>query len=248
MGDETRWVTKWVSKQLEMSREVVEADDRGAHAFTLVGGLDISYDPEGISDACVAGLVVLELPSKKVVYETFLECESSLPYIPGFLGFREAPLMLQLLERMVEEYGRKPDVVLVDGNGVLHNMACGSACHVGVLADVVSIGVAKTYFGGAIRTLPSQKELQLRTDAALLKAGDRVDLVDGATGKTVGAALRTSDGAARPVFVSVGHRICLDTAVAVVMACSGTFRIPEPIRQADLKTRDLYRRATRLVA
>lgn len=136
-----------------------------------------------------------------------------IPYVPGYLGFREAPAMIAALERLE----RMPDLLIVDGHGRSHPRRCGIATHLGVLVDVPSIGCAKTVLCG-------KPEGELGEEA-----GDRVPLVD--RGETVGVVLRTRRGAL-PVFVSTGHRVALDTAVAWILKLCDGRRLPVPIRMA----------------
>lgn len=139
------------------------------------------------------------------------------PYVPGLLSFREAPASLDALERL----GTEIDLLLVDGHGVAHPRRFGLACHLGVLADLPSIGVAKSRLVG-------------RHEEPAEERGSREALVDG--DEVVGAVVRTRAGV-RPVFVSVGHRVGLETAVELVLRCAPRYRLPEPIRQADRLSR-----------
>lgn len=112
----------------------------------LIGGLDLSFVPESTS-AAVACLVVCSYPECNIVYEEFELVELTQPYVPGFLAFREADFLVDLLERLrAKNPSLFPQVVLVDGNGIFHQQGCGLACHVGLRANVSAIGVAKTFF------------------------------------------------------------------------------------------------------
>ncbi|GAU90255.1 hypothetical protein RvY_02700-2 [Ramazzottius varieornatus] len=175
-----------------------------------VGGLDLSCPKDDQKRACAA-LVVTELPSLKVVYKDFITDRVNVPYVPGYLGAREYPLMGRVLERMRKQCPEqfKPQVLLVDGNGILHPRGCGSACHVGVKEKMPCVGVAKNFY-----RLPKWE--------ASFEDNIR--------------AVRLSKNSGKPVYVSVGSNIDLDTAVWVVKLCS-KYRIPEPIRQADLYSR-----------
>jgi deoxyribonuclease V len=139
------------------------------------------------------------------------------PYVPGLLSFREAPAILACLQRLPE----RPDLLLIDGQGLAHPRRFGLACHVGVLADLPTIGVAKSRLVGT-------------HEEPGIERGAWSPLVD--RGETVGAVLRTRRGV-RPVYVSVGHRVSLETAIDLVLRCTGRFRLPEPIRAADRLSR-----------
>lgn len=124
------------------------------------------------------------------------------------------------------------------GNGFLHPRQCGIACHLGVLADIPTIGSAKNFL--AIGDDLVMAKVKQAYKSVLLKRGDRHVLKGQASGIVYGAALRTTDAAPNPVFVSQGHRVSLDTALRIVLAVS-RFRIPEPIRRADLDSREYIR-------
>jgi deoxyribonuclease V len=145
--------------------------------------------------------------------------------VPGYLSFREAPALLAALGRL----HRAPDVILCDGQGLAHPRRFGLACHLGVLLDVPTIGVAKSRLIGT-------------HDEPAPRRGARTPLRD--AGETIGAVLRTRAGV-RPVYVSVGHRVSLETAIAIVLGCAPRFRVPEPVRRADgLASRRARRRAS----
>jgi deoxyribonuclease V len=139
------------------------------------------------------------------------------PYVPGFLFLREAPAALAALACL----RLRPDLVLVDGQGLAHPRRFGLACHIGVLAALPTIGVGKSCLLG--RYAPPGPD-----------RGAWTPLVD--ADETVGAVLRTRSHT-RPLFVSVGHRISLGTAVDYVLRCAPAFRLPEPIRLADRLSR-----------
>lgn len=133
--------------------------------------------------------------------------------MPGLLSFRELPALLAALARVRTHY----DAVLCDGQGIAHPRRFGLACHVGVALDVPAVGCAKSRLVGEY-TPPGHDR------------GTRSALVD--RGDVVGTVLRTRDGVA-PVFVSIGHRIDLEHAVRLVLACHEGFRLPAPTRRAD---------------
>jgi deoxyribonuclease V len=133
------------------------------------------------------------------------------PYVPGYLGFREVPALLAAWARL----DPKPDVILVDGQGLAHPRGLGLACHLGLVLGVPTIGVAKSLLVGEAAPGP--------------EAGDTAPILW--QGRRIGMALRTRRGAL-PLHVSVGHRVCLATAVAIVRAACDGRRLPVPIRAA----------------
>ena len=169
----------------------------------------------------------MDFESKEIVYEDYENETTAYPYLPGFLAFKEVPAYTILFERLKQNSPEMwPDLLMVDGNGLLHTRSCGVACHVGVLFDLPSIGVGKTVFAVDGLTQVGVKELSAQN---LNKAGDFVNLV-GDSGKVWGASLRATNESKVPLIVSIGHRVDLQTAIDITIACIGKFRIPEPIR------------------
>ncbi|XP_060774605.1 endonuclease V-like isoform X2 [Neoarius graeffei] len=214
-----------------------EPDFRG---LERVGGVDLSFIKGDEHNAC-AQLVILNYPELQVVYDVSeMVCLSS-PYVAGFLAFREAPPLLQLLHTLQREQPElMPQVLFVDGNGLFHYRGqCGEfglACHLGVLLDLPCVGVAKNLL--QVQGVVKNDE-HLSQISALSKAGDTFPLVTD-SGKILGQALRSSDRSTKPVYVSAGHRISLDTAVRLTRSCC-CYRVPEPTRQADLRSREYLR-------
>ena len=171
----------------------------------------------------------------KVVYEDWTkEVNVQSPYIPGFLAFKEVPSYEPLFKRLPKEF--TPQVLLVDGNGILHTREFGCACHIGVQFGLPTIGVAKKTFDvdGLVRSY-----VEDLCEQNLHKQHDSVELI-GNSGKCWGYGLRCGNSK-MPVFVSQGHRVSGETALAIVKLVGGNNKIPEPIRQADLRGRELVR-------
>lgn len=184
-----------------------------------VVGLDISYRTD--SDRVVAAAVVVETEGLAVVEEVLLEGTATFPYVPGLLAFREAPLLVSVLERL-----RTPlDLLLCDGQGLAHPRRCGVACHLGVITGLPAIGCAKNHLVGT-HAEPGPRR------------GDRKPLVDG--GDVLGHALRTQDGV-RPVYVSPGHLVGVDQAADIVLGLCSAYRLPDPLRRADHISRQALR-------
>ena len=232
----------WWLRQRMLRRYLVETDLIDPASIRFVAGVDISFIKSSETDACAA-LVICSFPALEVVYEQCERIALSAPYIPGYLAFREAPFILRLLARLRSARpDLAPDVVLVDGNGVLHPNRFGLACHLGVLAGVPTIGVGKSLHCVDGLTREGARELARR---ACARAGDAAALV-GDSGAVWGAVVRTSQsdsGDFSPLYVSVGHGLSLSSALEVVRRCC-RHRVPEPIRQADLRSREWLRRRT----
>lgn len=174
----------------------------------------------------------------KILYEDYEKETTSYQYIPGFLAFKEVPVYTILFDRLrANKPELWPEVLLVDGNGILHTRGFGAASHIGVVIDIPSVGVGKNVFAVDGITQHGVKEL---CDKTLLKGGDLQPLV-GDSGKVWGIAYRSTDESKNPIIISVGHRVSTETAIKVTKACIRKFRIPEPIRMADQKSRTLVR-------
>lgn len=177
----------------------------------VVAGADVSYKDD------VARAVVVILRDLELVEQVVVEEEVPFPYIPGLLSFREIPPLLSAWRKI----RTTPDVVIVDGQGVAHPRRFGIASHLGLVLDLPTVGCAKSLLCGAY-------------DEPGEKRGSWSPLVH--KEETVGAALRTRDGC-NVVYVSTGHRISLESAISVVLACAPRYRLPEPQRLADHLTR-----------
>jgi len=196
----------------------VQARGRFRRKLRRVAAVDCSPSPDGHLHACV---VICEPPDWDVVEESYASGRPMMPYVPGLLSFREAPIMLEALRKMPT----RPDVLLVDGQGIAHPRGVGIATHIGLHIDVPTIGVGKSRLVGTHGT-PGKGY------------GDWVALSH--KRKRVGVVLTTRAGT-KPVYVSVGNGIGLIPAARIVLACVGRYRVPEPIRQADKRSRQMAR-------
>jgi deoxyribonuclease V len=236
-------LVKWRQDQIALKEQLIKDDALSfdwpaskSRPLKFVGGLDISFVPHSETLAC-ACLVVLSWPSLEVVYERCVLVTLTLPYIPGFLAFREVPHLQQLIDEIRKS---RPDIIpqllVLDGNGILHPRGFGVACHLGVLSDIPTIGVSKKLF--VVDGLSKNKVIE-DFRKCCSRAGESMNLV-GDSGSVLGAALKTAADVINPVFVSVGHRITLKTALDLSSQMS-IVRIPEPTRQADLRSRKYIR-------
>jgi len=191
-------------------RARVEHADR-LEPVRLVAGCDASYGRH--ARTVRAAVVVIDASTMETVDRAEVEAETNFPYVPGYLTFREAPAMEAAFARL----RHRPDLLLVDGHGWAHPRRFGIACHLGVSLDLPAIGVGKSLLIGEEGPLAHER-------------GATAPLVH--RGEVIGVTLRTRAGV-RPVYVSVGHRVGLASAVRLVLSCGGGFRIPEPIRRAD---------------
>lgn len=178
----------------------------------FIAGADISApDRWGIARAAV---VVLNYPELELVEVKTAEGTPSFPYIPGLLSFRESPLVLAAWQKL----SVAPDLLLVDGQGTAHPRRFGIASHLGLLLDIPTIGCAKSRLCGTYKTVPRE-------------AGNFTELVD--NDEVIGVALCTKTGTA-PIYISIGHKVDLSSAIEWTMKCCRGYRLPEPSRLAHL--------------
>ncbi|HKQ30983.1 MAG TPA: deoxyribonuclease V [Burkholderiales bacterium] len=179
-------------------------------AIERVAGVDVGFEDGGrVARAAVA---VLDFPGLALCAQAIVRRPVTFPYVPGYLSFREIPVVLDALA----ELGTAPDVILCDGQGIAHPRRFGIASHLGVLIDIPTIGVAKSRLWGRYEEPPRER-------------GAWTPLLDG--DEPIGAVLRTRANA-KPLYVSSGHRVSLPTAIDLVMRCTTRFRLPETTRAA----------------
>ncbi len=195
----------------ESLRVRVIREDRFKREISTVGGVDVGFEDQG--KIARAAVVVLSLPDLQLIEQAIAYQPTLFPYVPGLLSFREIPTVLAALKRLEIT----PDLLLCDGQGIAHPRRFGLACHLGVLTNLPTIGVAKTRLIGTFSGLSEER-------------GSYVPLID--KEEQIGVVLRTRYGI-KPVFVSIGHRISLNSAVNYVMACTPRYRLPETTRWAD---------------
>lgn len=194
--------------QKELTKGLVFEDDPDDPS--LVAGVDVAFSRE--DDLLYAAIVVLDAESMEPVETVSASQQPVFPYIPGLLTFREGPVVLQAYEKLEAE----PDLLMFDGQGIAHPRGLGLAAHIGVLLDKPSIGCAKSRLVGEFKE-PKQKRGAMRT-LSLHR-------------KKVGVVLRTKDNT-KPLFVSPGHRVTVETAAKRVLEAGRGYRLPEPTRRA----------------
>ena len=196
--------------QQRLAGQVSRSNEVGTPHF--IAGVDISA---GKAQRMARGaVVVLNYPELRLVETQVVEAELNLPYIPGLLSFRESPLILAACEKLTAT----PDLVLVDGQGIAHPRRIGLASHLGLWLNTPSIGCAKSLLCGK-HEMPDEEP------------GSYAEIID--FGETIGAALRTKTRT-KPIYVSIGHKIDLQTAIHWVLECCRGYRLPEPTRLAHL--------------
>lgn len=220
------------AEQVALAARVIDHDTFDMSLVKLVGGLDITWGVLDEPDTGIACLVILSWPGLEVVHEEWLRVETKVAYQPGLLGFRECPAYAELFQR-VQGTGFDPEVLFVDGFGVAHPRRCGSASQLGILIGKPTIGVGKSLNSACLETEHVIKE---RMQAYGAVTSD----VHGMDGSVIACAVRKDSTHISPVYVSVGHMVSLETAVSMVQLCC-RFKIPEPIRKADIRSREHVR-------
>ncbi|WP_316803506.1 endonuclease V [Pedobacter nototheniae] len=191
--------------QIELAKKLVFTPLK---EIKTIAGADISFDKG--SSTMYAGMVILSFPEMIIQSYALETYETTFPYKPGYLGFKEVPALLKVWDLIPV----KPDVLVLDGNGILHPRRMGVASHFGVLANQPTIGCAKSILYGE-NHLPGKSKYSYTEIRSY--------------GETLGYALRTKDHN-KPVYISAGHLITSEQALAVLKKCIGNYRIPEPTR------------------
>ncbi len=184
-----------------------------------VAGTDISYLRE--RRLALGAAVLMSYPDLEVLEVATSAVKVAFPYVPGLLSFRELPALIPALEAL----STLPDLIFADGQGLAHPRGFGLACHLGVLTGLPTVGCAKSRLVG-------------EADEPGPEVGDREPLLY--EGRVVGAVLRTRENV-KPLYISVGHKVDLATAVEVVLSCLRGRRLPEPQRRAHLVTGECKR-------
>ena len=201
--DEAKIIQQQLQKQVILEDKLQQVD--------YVAGVDVGFqDNYKMTKAAIA---VLKFPSLELVESQTALIPTTFPYIPGFLSFREIPALLKTIEKLTII----PDIILCDGQGIAHPRRLGIASHLGVLIDIPTIGVAKSLLIGKHEEVPLEK-------------GNWQPLID--KEEVIGAVLRSRTNV-KPIYVSIGHKISLLTALEYVMTCLTQYRLPETTRWAD---------------
>jgi len=206
-----------VELQRRLAPQVTARDDFGE--VRTVAGADMAISAD--KKYGYGGVILFEFPGLKEIERAHAVVPLKFPYVPGLLSFREIPVLLEAFAKL----RRRPDLVFVDGQGIAHPRRLGIASHLGLVLDVPTVGCAKSRLCGEYRE-PGTKR------------GSHAPLRD--KGEEIGAVLRSKDGV-RPLFISVGHRIGLASALRFTLECHGGWRLPKPTREADLYVSRLKR-------
>lgn len=210
----------FIKKQIEFMREIDLHNAVSISAIKKIAGVDLAYWKKGEDEYANCCIVVLEFPSLEVIEEKYTVKKVDVPYIPGCLAFRELPLFEEVYSLLETDV----DVIFFDGNGYLHPRHMGLATHAGIQIKKPTIGIAKSYYkiNDVDFIMPESN------------AGAYTDII--IDGEVYGRVLRTAENV-KPIFLSVGNKIDLDTAMKLTnMVITKDSHIPVPTRQADLMT------------
>ncbi len=211
-------VKGWKATQQALREKMIVRPLRPLPRF--VAGADAAYADDRAT--ALAAAVVYDREEKRIIEVAHARRPVEVPYIPGFLSFREGPAVLEAIGRLKHPFG----AICFDGQGFAHPRRCGLAAHMAITLDVPGVGVAKSRLIGTF-------------DEPATEAGSSTPLMD--RGEQIGLVVRTRT-ATRPLFVSVGHRVDLASALELVLSCCTRYRVPEPTRQADIEVARLKRK------
>lgn len=193
--------------QLKLSKKVIR-EDQLPETIKYVAGVDIAY----LEETSIGAVAVLDFNSLSLVESQTAHFTTQFPYVPTLLSFREIPPALLAMKKL----RIKPEVFMVDGQGIAHPYRLGFASHLGLVADMPTIGVAKSLLCGEVGAFKGKRWAPIAYG-----------------GKVIGASVITRPGK-KPVYVSVGHGVSLERAIDLVLHCTRIYRIPEPTRRAHL--------------
>ena len=216
-----RWPTtaaEAIALQQTLAPQVI-LQDRTPNPIRFVAGIDAGFEDNGQTTR--AAVVVLSFPDLTPVDEVLVRRPTTFPYVPGLLSFREVPAVLEALAQLKTD----PDVILCDGQGLAHPRRFGIACHVGLLCNCATIGVAKSRSVGAHIEVPPDK-------GAWVPLLDRGDSQGDPSWERIGAVLRSRTNT-KPLYISAGHCVTLERAIDLVLQCTPKYRLPETTRYAD---------------
>jgi len=207
-----------IAIQVKLARQITK--ENKFTTIKRIAGVDVAYEKH--SDKLVAAVVVLDAETLQIVESISAQSTSQFPYIPGLFSFREIPPLLSAFDKLQHI----PDLIVCDAQGYAHPRRCGLATHLGILLDTPTIGCGKTKLLGEIpKPLSNQR-------------GATSPIYD--NNEVIGKALRTQDNI-NPIYVSIGHKIDLDTACQWILKLAPKYRLPETTRQADQLVKKLLK-------
>jgi endonuclease V len=227
---EWKTIQKDISSKLDEKDRIVSLDE-----INYIAGLYLYDFNKGVGENCVAvGISVINFYTGKTVYSIAEIYETDIPYITGYIGFREVPLFKKIYEKLLIKHPEySPHVLVINSYGKLHYTMAGSATQLAIELNIPVIGIGQTilHMDGL-----SEKDIRTSFKEKCKNTGDFAYIVGDS--KTIyGAAVKTSDSSANPIYVTVGNFITLETSINIIINCSH-FRMPEPIRKAERETKN----------
>ena len=227
---------KWDAMQNDIASKLVETDTIvELSEISYIGGLYLLEDTKGDPTLCVAGLSIIDFETNKCIYSYAEVFHTDVPYVSGYIGFREVPIFEELYEKfMIRKPEYSPDLLVINSYGKLHPKKAGSATQLAINLKLPVIGVGQTILN--VDGL-SERIAKLDFKQQCQNVGEYAEL-KGESGEIYGAAVKTSLVSSNPVYVTIGSGISLGTAIDVIINCS-EFRTPDPIRKAEKKAKDV---------
>jgi deoxyribonuclease V len=199
--------------QEELRKKIILVD--GFTNINTVGGVDTSFS----NDKALSVIVVMNYKTLELMEVSYHLMEVTVPYMPSFLSFREGPSIIKAWEKLKI----KPDILIFDGQGIAHPRRLGIASHVGVVLDIATIGCAKNLLIGDFKEPDNKK-------GAFSYIYDK--------GEIIGVVLRSKENV-RPVYISPGHKVSLDSSIKILFNCTYKYRLPEPVRLAHIYSKKI---------
>ncbi len=221
---------EWIEIQQTLKKKITYENKVNLDKLKKVAGVDISFDNNDINKGCVY-ITIMDYNSLKIIYEDYELIDLDVPYIPGFLGFREIPHYMNLLNRVPEIF--KPDIILVDGFGKLHHIEFGSVSHLGVLSKIPTIGIGKKLLmidGINEKDIKSQLKQSWNNNKKYIS-------IIGKSGINYGVAFSINNG--NPIYITIGNAIDINTSIEIIKHLC-LYRIPEPIRISDINSKKYF--------
>jgi deoxyinosine 3'endonuclease (endonuclease V) len=236
----------WREEQTESSKRLYFDASFTEDKINLVGGLDITFLKN--SSRAIVCMVIYNYTTMRLDSVFVMECDNQIPYISSFLGQREVPAYMTLIEYIRLKYPTKiPDLLIVDGNGVWHPRRCGAATQLSLLSGIPCIGVAKSYL--IVGDLPGEKQFQEEMKTAIPNQGDFKLIFDTLEIDTypfpLGYVYNATGNTKKLIYINVGNGIELELARKIVIDKFSKFRNNEAVRQADLISREIAKRRSK---
>lgn len=225
-------VTQWNTIQQDIVQHVSLEDRILPQNIKYIGGMDVSFSFTDKTKA-IACLIIHDYNNKAVIARFTINATIFVPYKAGYLAFREAPVLLKLLENVKTSYpDYMPDIIMIDGNGIYHPRGCGVATHVSVLTNIPCIGISKNVF--YVENITRENMIELINSNAPTKGS--YCKITTSSGKELGYAYNVTGNAKKATYVSPGSYVSMDTSMEIVKYMS-KYRVNESVRQADLFSR-----------